>query len=299
MPFGLLAPIRAHHRAAWSVRNPAYRCPSIFLLARVPPHQFACAPTMACPSGSAEARLYNVRRLSGQENAQPCVCAVADRTIRLARARLDFHARTGKPRYTSSRRRPVLPSSFKLLETRQLLAVGHRIAVDLAQHRGCIRLRDAPADRIVPRQRLDRRVACLRAVGVQLLQPPAEVIDEPEVRTGYPLAVRSTLSCHCTRRRGIRHGAFLLRRHRRRQEEHLGADVLAGDSSPRCTRPALAARNSPSRSWRSHAPRAIPVRDRPRSIRSEFAPPTTGFWPRTNWPLTTPSAIASVIGSCE
>ena len=37
----------------------------------------------------------------------------------------------------------------------------------------------------------------------------------------------------------------------------------------------------------------------PRCTSSELTAPTTGFCPSTNWPFTTPSAIASVIGSCE
>ena len=37
----------------------------------------------------------------------------------------------------------------------------------------------------------------------------------------------------------------------------------------------------------------------PRSTRSALTAPTSGFCPSTNCPSTTPSTIASVIGSCD
>ena len=78
---------------------------------------------------------------------------------------------------------------------------------------------------VVPDQRLDRPIALLLAVGVQLLEPQAEVVGEPDVGAGVVGRIGGlVVPLHQPLRVG--EAAVGLGDRRRRQEEHLGLDVL-------------------------------------------------------------------------
>ena len=178
---------------------------------------------------------------------------------------------------------------LQLLKALELLTVGDGVAVDLPQHRAASGSAVSP---LTGYSQVSAWICASRGsalCGIELLQPLAEVIDEPQV--GAAVAGRITyLVVPLHQPRGVCQRAFLLRRHRGGQKEDLGADPLRR-AVRRAARGRPSARNSPSRSSRSRAPPAIPAWPWPRCTSSEFTAPTTGFWPSTNWPFTTPSTI--------
>ena len=73
---------------------------------------------------------------------------------------------------------------LELLVALDLLLLRPRVAVDLLQHLVARGLALLPVDRVVPGQVLDRLILWIVAVGVELLQPGAQVVDEPESPSG-------------------------------------------------------------------------------------------------------------------
>ena len=197
--------------------------PGPFLLAFVPPHHFL----LFGPGIS-----LRIRRRAVVESAP--VGRPGPRPVEMVRARV-------RGRVRAPRTRPVIPFRgidaaidpaatgraaviLQIREVRNLLAIGHRVAVDLAQDRFRVRLLPHAAHRILPGQRLNRPIARQGAVGVELLQPAAEMEDEMQVRAAVARRLeRRIVPLH--QPLGVGDRAVLLAGQCRRQQEHLGPDL--------------------------------------------------------------------------
>src|SRR3546814_10513341 len=111
------------------------------------------------------------------------------------------------------------------VEAFDLATLRPAIAADLLEHRLCVDVAAVVHLRVVERDVTDRLVAFLRAVGVERLQPLAEVIHEPQLGAAVARPI-DDLVVPLHQPMGIGEGALLFAGKLRRHEEDLRLDLL-------------------------------------------------------------------------